>query len=451
MLPLDQVFLKVFQADELNATSPATDIGTLSRTNSDCDQEHSDAMEPQTINFPEAQVPAPQVIAFDQQARRTKTNPDGTPEADKEPAKFADDFCPSRRFRKLYILHREEQEKPTAPSLADEVIDEKIEPISRRNIQEQALRLLVEDETDEIQPDQEANTHSRLKTQQVDLQHVIPVDRTIRTCNTSDNVTPGTCITKAEENQAQDEHTPTSASGTEEKQKPVATIPWSDGTMPRICRQMLGRARVELGAIGDVLEKTMQAGHKIVGFKGTGRKCGASTLLLGAAAELALRGRNVLVVDGSFEHPSLVSSLELKSTIGWDDAVFRKAPLESTMVRIDVTPQGQSENTNDHRQSFCFLPLIPQTVSRAIVASCKKDWLNKILDLSDHFDLILIDTGSYDPDSIEEKVQEMLRFGVDGFFLVKDTRTRVNAFIPELVDQIRKVDLACLGIIENFT
>ncbi|MDO5566095.1 MAG: hypothetical protein Q4G59_05515, partial [Planctomycetia bacterium] len=205
-----------------------------------------------------------------------------------------------------------------------------------------------------------------------------------------------------------------------------------------------------LSGIGDILEKTIRAGHKIVGFKGTGRKCGSSTLLLGAVAELARRGWNILVVDGSFDHPSLASSLELKTETGWDDAVFRKAPLESAMVRIAVTTENQSENTTDRKPSFCFLPLVPQTVSRAIVASCKKDWLNKILDLSDRFDLVLVDTGSYGLDSLEEKVQEMLRFGVDGFFLVKDTRNRVNAFIPELVDQIRKVDLACLGIIENF-
>ncbi|MDD3585869.1 MAG: hypothetical protein PHQ75_01690 [Thermoguttaceae bacterium] len=459
MSSLDQVFLKVFQAEE----PVVTDTGksqVLPQTDMDNHEECSQGQEPQTINFPETPIPTPQVIVFERHGRKSNDESSNAPDTEKERGKFTGDFCPSRRFRKLYVLHADEQANTSEAPSVDKTGEEQPEQVSRRNIQEQALRLLVENGENEENEDETETDHANpgpvAKIFDSEPQRIIPIKREDCPNQSVKETAVDPSGNESEENQAQAECSGDNASNREPVtdadagNESITAIPPSDGKMPRVCRQMFRRACQELGSIGNVLEKTIRAGHKIVGFKGTGRKCGASTLLLGTATELARRGWNVLVVDGSFDHPSLASSLELKTETGWDDAVFRKAPLESAMIRIAIPLENQSENVTDHKASFCFLPLIPQSVSRAIVASCKKDWLNKILDLSDHFDLVLVDTGSYGLESLEEKVQEMLRFGVDGFFLVKDTRNRVNAFIPELVDQIRKVDLACLGIIENF-
>lgn len=223
------------------------------------------------------------------------------------------------------------------------------------------------------------------------------------------------------------------------------------GRFPSSCRRMLQRGAKELASLGDALQEARAAGHRVLGFKGMGPGTGCSTLLLGAVGELVRRGLSILVIDGNFENPVLATLLNIKVTFGWEDAVFEKRPLETSLMRVTL-PVEKRVTIGPLRTSafFHFLPLAAQTVSRAIVAGCKRQWFEMVQEVSQEFDLVLVDTGGSSMTTAEENVCEMLRFGIDGYFAVRDARRNADEVLRCCVERSDAYELPCLGIVENF-
>ncbi|MDO5553061.1 MAG: cellulose synthase operon protein YhjQ/BcsQ [Planctomycetia bacterium] len=248
------------------------------------------------------------------------------------------------------------------------------------------------------------------------------------------------------------EETPISAPQVErEQEREIEYMAPIVGKLPTSCQRMLQRGAAELASLADAIHESRCTGRRILGFKGVDAGTGCSTLLLGVVGEFVRRGLSVLVIDGNFDNPVLASLLNIKVSFGWEEAVFEKKPLETSLMKVTF-PVEKIKRPGPLRPEafFYFLPLAKKSVSRAIVASCKRQWLDRVHEVAEGFDLVLVDMGRCERNTMQEKVFEMLRFGLEGYYLVRDVRKADEVTLRECIECSTEYDLPCLGIVENF-
>ena len=212
-------------------------------------------------------------------------------------------------------------------------------------------------------------------------------------------------------------------------------------TWPATCREIFRRGATEFAQLTDVVSAAMRKGNKILGFGGWGNGIGVSTLLLGILVEMLYRRQRVLLLDANFQHPGLAELLDVRAGATWENLSRSAEPdRPSGLVRVETDPVP-----------FWLLPLSRESLPEAVAASCRKSWFRSFLELTEPFDLVLIDHGSLRSGNPREKVLELLRFGCDGYFMVTDARSPrrgEEAGLPTISDECR---LPCFGVIENFT
>ena len=210
---------------------------------------------------------------------------------------------------------------------------------------------------------------------------------------------------------------------------------------PAEYRRICERGAAEFAELADAVEETSAEGGKIFGFGGWGEQTGVSTLVLGLLQEMLRRRQRVLLVDANFQHPEMAKLFGVPAETGWENLL--RGPedgVESGLIRVDT-----------EEFPFYFLPLVRETVPEAVNMVCRKSWCRRFLELTESFDLVLIDHGSLRTGNDREKIFEILRFGCDGYFMVTDKRSRFNADSADFSALSNGSRLSCFGVIENFT
>ena len=228
---------------------------------------------------------------------------------------------------------------------------------------------------------------------------------------------------------------------------------------PKQIARLVERGQTEFARLADLTERQLAGGGRVFGFGGAGFSVGTSSLLLGLTKEMTERGFSLLVLDADFRRPALAEMLSLSPERGWENFIDDSVP-DSGLLRVLVDhgtprrrffPRSSEPEPKSAPEEFFLLPLLAERVATAAATACKKIWLERLLNLSERFDATLVDCGSLLTESHREKVSEMLRFGLDGFYLVGDVRSVDGEPASAFLEECRRRQLTCLGRIENFT
>lgn len=228
------------------------------------------------------------------------------------------------------------------------------------------------------------------------------------------------------------------------------------GDFPFFLRDLPKEAERELYGLGEYLYEKLLEGHKVLGFMGTKKAVGCSTLILAVAGEILRKGLSLLIVDTHKNGSDILSFLDHPDQISLPETSdLCKKILKISIPAIGEAQMGSGQWKQDDLYSGPFLYFLQGS---SLLSSERSDGegdlsgdpASKIRSLADDFDLVLVDSGSCEDLSDEEILHNILKIGEDGFFIVRDVREKENFRIRELSDKSREVQIPCLGIVENF-
>lgn len=223
--------------------------------------------------------------------------------------------------------------------------------------------------------------------------------------------------------------TPTSNQATRVPAAPVAPFEaaWEvdEFETPAIIDQLLTNGGMIAGA-GVPMAQAAQDGMQRVLITSPHRGAGRSTLAIGLALAAATTGIRVALVDGDWNHPTLVDDLQLDLEFGWPEAIRGGVALSETAVHS----VGDGVTLFPIVSSTAGLP--PQT-----------EELQQTIDqLTEHFDLIIVDGPSADVPMPHNCFQSGI--------IVRDLRNFDKAAIDDSIAALRAAGIAQVGVAENF-
>ncbi len=179
-------------------------------------------------------------------------------------------------------------------------------------------------------------------------------------------------------------------------------------------------------------------GRKVVAVAGDARGAGATTLALVLARRLAKSGAKVAIVDADFAAPQLATRLGLVIGIGWETvlALPEKTSLWDTMV----------ESIEDR---LAVVPLASRS-RLAITAEIAERLADCLRQLSDGFDLVLVDVGSISLADQESSWITTPGNGLDAAILACDVRAAEGERLTTIGRRLMDANIAALGVAENF-
>ncbi len=196
-----------------------------------------------------------------------------------------------------------------------------------------------------------------------------------------------------------------------------------------------------VGSQADELAQELMAeaalGRKVIAVAGDARGAGATTLSLVLARRLAKSGAKVALVDADFAAPQLATRLGLVIGIGWETvlALPEKTSLWDTMV----------ESVEDR---LTVVPLASR--SRLTVSGEVLDRLAGCLrQLSDAFDLVLVDVGSISLADEQSSWVTSPGNGLDAAILACDVRAAEAERLTTIGRRLMDANIAALGVAEN--
>ena len=202
-----------------------------------------------------------------------------------------------------------------------------------------------------------------------------------------------------------------------EKFHPLIVTPVSV-RWPQICEKMRRSASAQIRQLTDHLESLRNTGYNLLTLCSDRPGSGCTTILLLCAREISSRGLKTLLIDGNFSHPSLAEAFQLgaSETTLWS--------LEDNLDLFSLEPF--SERAKTLFQDACF-----------------SDWMEVF---RDHYDLVLIDSGSL---SEQGKYSQLKQFGTDGVFLIVDDLEKSRNSIEKIRQSLVQQGIAFLGLAEN--
>lgn len=158
---------------------------------------------------------------------------------------------------------------------------------------------------------------------------------------------------------------------------------------------------------------------------------GRSTVAIGIALAAASQRRRVALVDADTNGPTLMNDLGIDADHGWLDAIRGDLPITETAIAAV-------------QDGVTFLPLIPTSDADKLP---RPDEIVSLADrLSDHFDLIIIDSGpATDP--------MLLRYAsaADSAIVVRDAAVDDQAALSTFCKQLTDAGVKGIGLVENFS
>ena len=238
--------------------------------------------------------------------------------------------------------------------------------------------------------------------------------------------------------------------------------PASKVVFPTIIQRLEKLAPKQYDMLAEHIKNKVYDGNRLIAFCGMKRQVGCSTMALAAAQGMSRHGLKTIVVDANFEFPMLGTlstsglSTSTSESDGMGEGQNRLNPSETPcwvevlLGKADWETIGFSP---DDRHLLTILPLSENALtswSHVEPEELQQKTNRLIADLHEHFDLVLLDCGSFDPEYEEITWGELELFQPDGVVLVRNPKT----VPPEKMEPYRRNLRACgmeeFGVAENF-
>ncbi|QEG43737.1 division plane positioning ATPase MipZ [Roseimaritima ulvae] len=194
---------------------------------------------------------------------------------------------------------------------------------------------------------------------------------------------------------------------------------------PAIIHELLTNGGMISGA-GMPMAQAAQEGMQKVLITSPHRGAGRSTLAIGLALAAATTGIRVALVDGDWDHPTLVDDLQLDLEFGWPEAIRGGVALSETAVH----------SVGD---GVTLFPIVP---SSSALPPQTDELQQTVEQLTAHFDLIIVDGPSADMPMPPNCFQSGI--------IVRDLRSFDKAAIDASIAALRAAGIAQVGVAENF-
>jgi Mrp family chromosome partitioning ATPase len=207
---------------------------------------------------------------------------------------------------------------------------------------------------------------------------------------------------------------------------------------PKVCRRLESQAPEELDRVADTLHAAGKGGMKIVGFSGSQRGHGATTLLLCAAKRLVSRGVKTVIVDADLREPQLAKCLGLLPQLGWEHVAAGCQPVEEVLV----------ESAADN---LTVLPLCQPLVLAEISLASQRIMAGCLNTLRNNYDLVLLDLGPLDnPRSLADLAAGGLNCRIDGVVVIHNAGKVLAVSMPAVRQSLAAAGVTVIGVVENF-
>lgn len=166
------------------------------------------------------------------------------------------------------------------------------------------------------------------------------------------------------------------------KEIPTSVAAWDveDFRWPSVCSQIIVNGGDSLEHLFKATSSLVTAEAKRFAVCGLNRGDGTSSIATSLARWASASGNNVLLIDADISNPKLSRNVGLAPNISWINCINKSLPIAEVVVR-------------SRKSNLCIMPM-SQIVARAAWPRFIYDNLGELVkQVSEHFDLILMDVG----------------------------------------------------------
>jgi hypothetical protein len=218
---------------------------------------------------------------------------------------------------------------------------------------------------------------------------------------------------------------------------------------PSIVKQLEGLAAEQCDLLAEYIRDKVYRRRRLHAFCGMRRHVGCSTMALTAAKTITRYGLKTALIDANFDYPHLgtacpkkqlpENALEfeacwtdvLQGKTGWESLGF--SPENIVLLRIFPLRENVLASWTDYQLEF-----LQQAVNRFITT------------LHEHFDLILLDCGAFEPPDEEITWGEIELFQPDSVILVRNPNQTSAEDMEPFYQEMTVGGIEEIGIAENF-
>lgn len=197
---------------------------------------------------------------------------------------------------------------------------------------------------------------------------------------------------------------------------------------PETIVELFGDAKL-MESIGAPLDHAVGNGLRSLLVTSVERGAGRTSVAIGIAVSAAAAGLRVALVDADTLSVGLAQTLGLDVEFGWLEAMRGNVPLEEVAIR-SIEDQ--------------FI-VVPSLANAARSQDISDEFDRMMSQLRESFDLIVVDGAHWEAASIALRSSS-----VDAAIVVVDSRNRDANRLARVQDDLRRVGVAGLGIVENF-
>jgi len=197
---------------------------------------------------------------------------------------------------------------------------------------------------------------------------------------------------------------------------------------PETIVELFGDAKL-MESIGAPLDHAVGNGLRSLLVTSVERGAGRTSVAIGIAVSAAAAGLRVALIDADTLSVGLAQTLGLDVEFGWLEAMRGNVPLEEVAIR-SIEDQ--------------FI-VVPSLANAARSQDISDEFDRMMSQLRESFDLIVVDGAHWEAASIALRSSS-----VDAAIVVVDSRNRDANRLARVQDDLRRVGVAGLGIVENF-
>ncbi|MCH2130204.1 MAG: hypothetical protein MK179_13735 [Pirellulaceae bacterium] len=225
-------------------------------------------------------------------------------------------------------------------------------------------------------------------------------------------------------------------------QPPVAASPTTDFRAawevdhyrwPEVCRDLLMSHSTDLAPSVDQIIGRCRMGDRILVVSGEACGVGTTTVTLFIARTLSSIGYSVALLDTDASKPDLADRLELETDASWLDVWRQQLSLQEAAV-------------TSIQDKVTLFPL-QHSVPSGDLGEFRRAAVEVMNGLANHFDVVLVDGGSFSLDSLGLFVAQ--RVSGISLLCVRDVGSDRSAGVP-LADRSLPSSIPVIGVAENF-
>jgi len=198
---------------------------------------------------------------------------------------------------------------------------------------------------------------------------------------------------------------------------------------PETIVELFGDAKL-MESIGAPLDHAVANGLRTLLVTSIDRGAGRTSVAIGIAVSAASAGLRVVLVDADTLSAGLARTLRLNVEFGWLDAMQGNVPLEEVAIR-SIEDQ--------------FI-VVPSLANASRPKDIGQEFDQMMSQLRESFDLIVVDGAHWAAASVALQPST----SIDAAIVVVDARNRDADRLSRIQNDLRRVGVAGLGIVENF-